>query len=67
MKFPTKNKASTAVLCFCLAGLAAYGGTRRRYGRDFKKKIFLTKELDQQFMKQYLRIQGYIFVEFVEH
>ncbi|MCF2138692.1 MAG: winged helix-turn-helix transcriptional regulator [Candidatus Lokiarchaeota archaeon] len=41
MKFPTKNKASTAVLCFCLAGLAAYGGTRRRYGRDFKKEDIL--------------------------
>ncbi|MHA1775656.1 MAG: hypothetical protein DRO88_01420 [Promethearchaeia archaeon] len=41
MHLPTKNVASTALLCLCLAGLASYGGTRRRFGRDFKKEDIL--------------------------
>lgn len=41
MSLPKKKLSGTAILCLCLAGMASYGGSRRRYGRDFNKDDIL--------------------------
>ncbi len=41
MSHPNKKTNGSAFFLLCLGGLASYGGSRRRYGRDFTKDDIL--------------------------